>query len=219
MRANAFGTLVGLLSATVLIPLIADAILLCIGSGKPPASIFTLTALAVGTFLGAMIGASQWRVLRIVVPGVRAWAWTIATAAASLLLWALVFMPEVAAGGVPVVDPAPWQETFSLSSLAVGGCYGAVLGGVFGSVQWIALRKHVRHAFWWIVGASGAGALALPLGYIAATYAQMQTSYVRFWIAGGFSAALIAALCACVTGTALLHLRTRSQVAIGRART
>jgi len=209
VQASALGAVAGLLAATAFIPLIAVAVTLCMGLREPPAYVFTLTALLVATLVGGVIGVSQWRVLRIVVPGVKAWAWTCATLAASMLLWTFVFMPEIVAGGIFLPGSAPSSEALGPASLVAGICLGAVLGGVFGSVQWIALRRHAKHAFWWIVGSAGAGAIALPLGFLAATYAQTQTSYWNFWVAGVFSAAFIAALCACVTGAALPHLRPR----------
>jgi uncharacterized integral membrane protein len=177
--------LVGMVAATVMIPVTVGVVSLLTGFAKQPALIFSVTAITVGTLVGTILGVSQWYVLRGIVPGVKARAWIVATTLGSLLPWTIIFASEIISGGSSAEAETQAPELPVSALLITAILYGALLGGILGTVQWIALRAHAEHASWWIVGTIGAGAIALPFTLFAVSWAQAQTSYWIFWIGRG----------------------------------
>jgi hypothetical protein len=111
--------------------------------------------------VGAILGASQWVVLRRRVD--RAWPW-IASTAAGLGLGMTVGVVLVENVGRMITGAPVRLATTGFTGLAASVLVLGVLGGVAaGSAQWWVIRKHSQRGARWIV----TNALALPGAWLA----------------------------------------------------
>jgi hypothetical protein len=139
----------GLLSSLMLVSGLALA-------GTPT----VLVGMIGGAVLGGSTGIVQWLVLRRHIREA-AW-WILASIVGGLVGLALGLVlsdevqPLMAAFLGEAVQSRPTGPRLLLSSALATGTAGAVAGIGLGSAQWLALRRHVRSAGWWIV-ASGLG--------------------------------------------------------------
>jgi hypothetical protein len=165
VAANALGEVLGLGVAVLIAVAVAQA------HSLPPAEemlVVTAAFLVIGAYEGAVIGASQWMVLRRLLPALNAREWIGATAAGAVVAWMLGRIPGAladwrSAAAVPV-HSAPGLPMLLLLSAAAG----AALGGILGVAQWLVLRSHLRRAGLWIVANIVGWAAGMPLIFAAA---------------------------------------------------
>jgi hypothetical protein len=175
-----------------LVPALAGAVVT--GRGLPAAVVFACLV-AAGTAEGGVLGLAQALALRAALPELRTNAWVCATAVAAAVSWAIGSVPVATGSGIAAVPRA-----------ALVGC-GAVLLLSMGVLQWTVLRRHVRHAVWWIP-ATAAAWLAGLVAFLAVTtplWQEGQPAAVLVAI-GALGGLVMAAVVAAVTGLALVRL-------------
>ena len=201
--ANALGELVGLGAAAVagvalvkLFEASLDAIASLAGAS---------VMIVLGTFEGLVVGLAQWLVLRRPFPTVSRRAWVLASAVGAFVAWTLGMLPSTLvdfgthAGAAP---PAAMSDTLMY---ALAAAMGAVLGPILGVPQWLALRRHVRHAAWWIPANAAAWALGMPVVFIGASSAPTG-GLPGLAATGGLTAAAAGAMVGAIHGLALIWL-------------
>jgi hypothetical protein len=151
-----------------------------------------------GAAEGAMLGWSQTRVLRLVLPGLDTRSWTRATACGAMLAYAMGMLPSLL---FPLPAPA---------MIAVGAVAGTVLLASIGTAQWLVLRRHEPRTAWWIPVTAAAWVLGLAAFLAVATplWRPGESVAVIFGI-GLLAAVVMAGTVAAVTGAAVVHLDGR----------
>ncbi len=156
--ANAISETVGL-GATLLI----GAFLLVQAQptiGAIPAALLGVLA---GTLIeGSIVGTAQWLVLRRPLQRMRWRIWVGATALGACIAWTLGMIPSTLLfSGTDTGTAAPGQMS-DLVIYALAAGLGLVAGSILGAPQWLALRRHLPKAGWWVL----ANALAWMLGMV-----------------------------------------------------
>ncbi|MGY1704834.1 cation-translocating P-type ATPase [Geodermatophilus sp. SYSU D00697] len=169
------------------------------GAGDPGDPRSSLLLLLAGAGEGAVLGWAQAGVLGRALPGFRRRDWTLRTAVAASVAWAVGLTPAALGGAV-----AAWPLPLQLVGGAVGG---AALLGSLGVAQWSVLRRCVPRAGRW-VGWVAAGWLAGLAVFTAVTTplwhpGQGLVAVALIGIAGGVA---MAGTVAVVTGWGLVRL-------------
>jgi hypothetical protein len=165
-------------------------------SGLPEGPLFRVILVAAGAGEGAVLGLAQFLALRRSLPRLSAPAWIGGTAAAAALAWTIGLIPSTLSAP-PALSPA---------LVAVAVPLGLLFLLSIGGVQWLELRRHVRHAGRWIA----ANAIAWPLGVavpvIALSLLPDGTPAALMALAGLVSGAGMGALVGALTGLTLVKL-------------
>jgi hypothetical protein len=156
--ANAVSETVGL-GTTLLI----GAFLLV--NAEPPIGALPAAALGVlaGTVIeGSIVGTAQWLVLRRPLEKMRWRTWVLATALGACVAWTLGMIPSTLLfTGADSGAAAPGEMSDPMI-YTLAAAMGIALGAILGAAQWLALRRHLPKAGWWIP----ANALAWMLGMV-----------------------------------------------------
>lgn len=155
-------------------------------------------SLLVGAVEGACLGTGQWRVLRRVLPEVRAGVWILATATGGALAWVLGMsagprLHPVSPGGTALVLVAS----------------GLLLGGVLGGAQALALRHRRRLACAWVLASAIGWMLGLLFAYAGVAALPDEGLTPSALILLGVAGAAMAVLPALATGLVLRRARNR----------
>jgi hypothetical protein len=156
--ANAASETVGL-GTTLLI----GAFLLM--NAEPTIGAIPAAALAVlaGTVIeGAVVGTAQWLVLRRPLQQMRWRTWALATALGAFVAWTLGMIPSTLLFTGPDTGTAASGDMSDLMIYTLAAAMGIALGSILGGSQWLALRRHVPKAGWWVP----ANALAWMVGMV-----------------------------------------------------
>jgi hypothetical protein len=148
---------------------------------------------------GAVLGWAQSRVLRPLLPGLSATAWTVRTAAAAALAWTVGMGPSSL--GAVVQGWAPGARV----AVAVPAALVILLS--IGTAQWTVLRRVLPGSARWI-GWTAAGwlaGLAVFLG-VAAPLWHAGQDVVQVAAIGVLAGVLMASTMAAVTGWGLVRL-------------
>jgi hypothetical protein len=127
-----------------------------------------LAAVGLGIVLeGTLVGAIQARVLRQALPGLASRSWISATMLGAGVAWILGMVPSTIAAlttepGLPVAPTEP----SALLQYGFAAGLGLVTGPILGAAQFRVLRRHVRHASWWLLANAGAWALGMMLIFV-----------------------------------------------------
>jgi hypothetical protein len=125
--------------------------------GALPAAVLGVFA---GTVIeGSIVGTAQWLVLRHPLEKMRWHKWVLATALGACIAWTLA-SPLLFTG--PDSGAAAPGEMSDLVIYTLAAAMGIALGAILGAAQWLALRRHLPKAGWWIP----ANALAWMLGMV-----------------------------------------------------
>jgi hypothetical protein len=151
---------------------------------------------------GGVLGWAQSRVLQRAIPGVSAHDWTVRTAGAAALAWAIGMAPSSTGDLVAGLPPA--------AQIAVLVPAGVVLLLTIGTAQWTVLRRHVPRAGAWI----GWTALGWSAGLgaflaVATPLWQPGQSPLTVGCIGALAGLAMAAAMAAVTGWGLVRLLLR----------
>jgi hypothetical protein len=109
-----------------------------------------LFAVASGAIEATLVGLGQWWAMHPWFPTITRRAWWLATLAGALVAYVLGYLPSTLmslgeqTSQTPAAEPPQWVVLL----LAAG--MGAVAGAVLSFAQWLALRKKVARAGWWI---------------------------------------------------------------------
>jgi hypothetical protein len=156
--ANAASETVGL-GTTLLI----GAFLLV--NAEPTIGALPAAALGVlaGTVIeGSIVGTAQWLVLRHPLEKMRWHTWVLVTALGACVAWTLGMIPSTMLFTAPESGAAAPGEMSDLMIYTLAAAMGIALGAILGAAQWLALRRQVPKAGWWIP----ANALAWMLGMV-----------------------------------------------------
>lgn len=175
-------------------------------STLPLAAALLAGCVLAGIVEGATLGLAQWFVLRQRYPTLRPTAWIGASAFAAAMGWLLGGLPSTlmtmfaeTSGGAPASRERPGWAVVVLVSM-VGG---AVLGALFGVVQWRVLRHHAASSGWWVAANSLGWALALPWSFLAGRSAAGASSAASAFVISAAAGVAMGATVAAATGWAL----------------
>jgi hypothetical protein len=168
-------------------------------------------AVALGTLLeGVVVGVAQERVLRDVLPGLRARVWTIATALGAGLAWLIGMLPSTilalvapAGGTAAPVEPSPAVQ-YSLAA-----ALGLVTGPILGFAQWLVLRRQVPRAGRWLWANAGAWAVGMPVIFLGMDLVPWSRGGVALVAAIYAVAGAAGAVVGAIHGLVLLRLVMR----------
>jgi hypothetical protein len=152
---------------------------------------------AAGAVEGVALAFAQSLVLRRELPGFRTRAWVVATAAAAAFAWTLGMMPS---------SLGNYAEEHPGLLIAAAAVLGPVLLNSIGVAQWLVLRRHVRHAPWWIVANAGAWLVGIAAVFAAMALVQEGDPAWRIGLMGVVGGVCMGAIVASVTGFALVRL-------------
>lgn len=160
-----------------------------------------LAVTAAGAIEGAVLGWSQWRVLRAWQPSVPA-AWVRRTALAAAAAWACGMTPNTLYDlGAP-----EWV------SVAAGFAGVPVLLLSIGVAQWSVLREFVPRAWRWVVANVLAWVIALPPTFIGPALVPADAPAAVDLAVWGSSGVMMAAIVAAVTGRAMARFTREAAV-------
>jgi hypothetical protein len=161
--ANGLGELVGLGAAAVVGVALAKTFEAQMGSFAGLAGAGVMITL--GTFEG---------VLRRPLPALGWRSWVLASAAGAFAAWTLGMIPSTLIDFGAEAGAAPPTEMSDALMYGLAAAMGAILGPILGVPQWLALRRHVRRAIWWIPANAGAWALGMPIVFVGAGSAHLE---------------------------------------------
>ncbi|MGY1633499.1 cation-translocating P-type ATPase [Geodermatophilus sp. SYSU D01186] len=169
------------------------------GADDPGDPVAFAVLLLAGAGEGAVLGWSQATVLARVLPGFRRRDWTLWTALAASVAWAVGLTPAALGGAA-----SEWPVAVQVAGGLAGG---AVLLTSLGLAQWSVLRRHVPRSGRW-VGWTAAGWLAGLAVFTALTTPLWQpgqglVAVALIGIAGGAAMAVTVAV---VTGCGVVRL-------------
>lgn len=160
-----------------------------------PALPLAAVVVVAGAGEGAVLGWSQWRVLRGWQPAVTA-RWVRLTAIAAAISWALGMAPSTAYDlGAP-----------TLAAIAVGVAGAPFLLVTIGTAQWLVLHRFVPRAWRWIAVNAVAWFVALPPTFIGPALVPADAPVALDLAVWGVAGLLMAAILAAVTGAAMARL-------------
>jgi hypothetical protein len=96
------------------------------------------------------------------------------------------------------------------AALLVGAALGPVVGALLGLFQWLALRRHIQNAAWWVLANAAAWTAGMILIFVATGIIQENTPMVTVAATWAVSGTLAGVVVAAVHGLVLVRLlRTR----------
>lgn len=199
--ANAFGELAGLGGVVVAVAALASL------QASPSPLVLFAGMVALGAMEGAVVGASQWLVVRQVLSALHARVWIAATALGAAAAWALGMLPStiMTIAGSTGPQSAP-PDIPTAAQVGLAAALGAVAGAVLAVFQWRALRRHVRHAIWWIPANAVAWALGMPLLFRIAGSAPPEGVTAAFAVEALVWIAAVGGVVGAVHGLSLVRL-------------
>ncbi|MDX2032729.1 MAG: hypothetical protein SF339_18780 [Blastocatellia bacterium] len=203
IAANALGELVGLGAAAA----VAIGLLLAVGEPKSliAAAALALAMIAAGTGEGVIVGWAQWRVLRQRLPAMPQGRWVRATAVGALVAWTFGMAPSTLMSQQETGGAPPWTPS-ELQVMLLAAAMGAVLGPILGLPQWLALRRYVRRAHWWIWANAAAWLAGMPLVFLGAGASPTGASPARIALTIAATILAAGAVVGAIHGAALLRL-------------
>lgn len=205
--ANALGEMFGL-GATLGIGILVQSVL-----GEPQTvwmSLFIfMLMVAGGAIEGTIVGLFQWWAMHPWLMRIARRTWVGATVAGALIAWffgalpfSLMDMSAQASGG-QVVEP---PQILVLLGAAV---VGLVAGAVLALFQWLALRRYVNKAGWWLPANMLAWAAGMPLIFAGIDLIQKGFSPIAVGIALGFVLLLTGAVVGAIHGAFFVRFTPR----------
>jgi len=131
-----------------------------------PLAVAGLAILAGTGIEGTVVGTAQWWVLRRPLPKLTWQTWALVTALGAFVAWALGMIPSTfflthAPSAAASSGPMNQSVIYGLAALM-----GFALGPILGIPQWVALRRYVEHAGWWVLANAVAWALGMTVVFI-----------------------------------------------------
>jgi len=122
-----------------------------------------LVAVASGAIEATLVGLAQWWAMHPGFPTITRRAWWQATLMGALVAYVLGYLPSTLmslgeqASQAPAAEPPQWIMLLFAAGL------GAVAGAVLSFAQWLAMRKKVERAGWWIPANMLAWLVGMPI--------------------------------------------------------
>ena len=161
VAANAFSELFGLGATFAVVAYVFTRIGDQPGAGMVMVSF--LVAVACGTVEATLVGLAQWWAMAPWFPAILRRAWWLATLVGALLAYVLGYLPSTLMSLGEEASQAPVAEPPQLIILLLAAGLGAVAGAVLSFAQWLAMRKSVEQAGWWIPANMLAWLVGMPI--------------------------------------------------------
>jgi hypothetical protein len=161
VTANALGEMLGL-GLTFAVGVLAMSRL-----GNQPGVGMVLAAFLISVASGAieatLVGLAQWWAMHPWFPAITRRAWWLATLVGALVAYVLGYLPStlMSLGEQAAESPAAEPPQWIVLLLAAG--LGAVGGAVLSFAQWLAIRKKLERAGWWIPANMLAWLVGMPI--------------------------------------------------------
>ena len=174
VAANAVGELLGLGATFAVGTLVMSRL-----ENQPGVAIVLfsfLVAVASGAIEATLVGLAQWWAMHPWFPTITRRAWWRATLVGALVAYILGYLPStlMSLGGqasqAPATEPPQWIMLLFAAGL------GAVAGAVLSFAQWLAMRKKVKRAGWWIPANMLAWLVGMPIIFWGIDAAQKGQS-------------------------------------------
>ena len=208
VAANAFGELFGL-GATLAVVAYVFA-----RSGDQPGAgmvmVSFLIAVASGALEATLVGLAQWWAMAPWFPTISRRVWWLATVAGAVVAYALGYLPSTLmslgeeASQTPMAEPPQWIVLLLAAGL------GAVAGAVLSFAQWLAMRKSVEQAGWWIPANMVAWLVGMPIIFVGIDAAQKGQSLLRAGLLLAGCLFLTGAVVGAIHGVMLVRLAGRA---------
>ncbi|MGI9545447.1 MAG: hypothetical protein ACR2MX_19455 [Cyclobacteriaceae bacterium] len=165
-----------------------------------------LFMLVAGLIEGTIVGYFQWRVLKLKFGAIPKSRWIFLTAFGAVIAWFLgmlpsMFLSQSSSKSMPT-DVTPPLVVIVL----LGGMMGAALGALWGGIQWVELRKHVKWAKQWIWANTLGWFVGLAIIMLAATLPNDSTPWQTIVMLGVSSGLLAGISVGAITGWFLIRL-------------
>ena len=170
VAANALGEMLGL-GLTFAVGVLAMSRL-----GNQPGAGIVLAAFLISVASGAieatLVGLAQWWAMHPWFPTITRRVWWLATLVGALVAYVLGYLPSTVmslgeqAAESPAVEPPQWIVLLLAAGL------GAVGGAVLSFAQWLAMRKKLERAGWWIPANMLAWLVGMPIVFWGIDAAQ-----------------------------------------------
>jgi len=158
---------------------------------------------------GGVIGYFQWRVLRRLFPTMTGWSWVSATMIAAgsgcLLSWLPTSFALTAALASRIDDLTPEPPVVLRLCLVTG----ALVGLVWGVVQYAVLHLHVHRAGSWIITSTLSWTISFIWLYVAAFWPDRTTSPLIQMALGAFAGLFLGLALGLLQGRVLTRLPSR----------
>ena len=109
-----------------------------------------LIAVASGAIEATLVGLAQWWAMHPWFPTITRRAWWLATLVGALVAYVLGYLPSTLMSLGEQATQAPMAEPPQWIVLLLAAGLGAVGGAVLSFAQWLAMRKKVERAGWWM---------------------------------------------------------------------
>jgi hypothetical protein len=160
VAANAVGELLGLGATFAMVALVFSRLE---SQSAGMVLVSFLLAVASGAIEATLVGLAQWWAMHPWFPAITRRAWWLATLVGALVAYFLGYLPSTLmslgeqASQTPAAEPPQWITLLLAAGL------GAVAGAVLSFAQWLAMRKKVERAGWWIPANMLAWLVGMPL--------------------------------------------------------
>ncbi len=161
-----------------------------------------------GCLEGLITGYFQWSVLRAKFPNMKARNWILVTIGGAATAWFLGMLPSIYFSLHPIVQ-SPSIEANKIHFAAFSLISGIVLGTVFGTFQFLELRRHAQEAWQWISANSLAWMMGMMIIYIGASIPSGDTPIILTIVIGTLSGLLAGLSVGVVTGWFLIRLEDK----------
>jgi hypothetical protein len=163
MVANAFGELLGLGTTFAVIAFASSRLENQSSVGIVLASF--LFAVASGAIEATLVGLAQWWAMHLWFPTITRYAWWLATLAGALVAYVLGYLPStlMSLGEQATQNQAPMTEPPQWITLLLAAGLGLAGGAVLSFAQWLAMRRQVERAGWWILANMLAWSAGMPI--------------------------------------------------------
>jgi hypothetical protein len=161
LGANAFGELLGLGMTFAVVAWVFSGMDDRAGTVAVLASF--LVAAASGALEATLVGLAQWWAMHPWFPAISRRAWWLATLVGALAAYVLGYLPSTlmslgeGASQSQAAEPPQWIVLLLAAGL------GAVAGAVLSFAQWLAMRKKVPRAGWWVPANMLAWLVGMPI--------------------------------------------------------
>jgi hypothetical protein len=133
-----------------------------------------LGVLAATVIEGLIVGTAQWLVLRRPLVKMKWRSWALATALGAFIAWTLGMLPSTLLFTGPETGAGAPGEMSDLLVYALAAGLGLVAGSILGAPQWLALRRHLPKAGWWVPANALAWMLGMVVVFIGTSFIPAQ---------------------------------------------
>lgn len=185
VAANALGEMLGLGTTFAVIALVFSG--LDSQPGVVGVLLSFLLAVASGAVEATVVGLAQWWAMHPWFPAITRRAWWLATLVGALVAYVLGYLPStlMSLGEEASQQPAAAEPPQWIVLLLAAGL-GMVAGAVLSFAQWLAMRKGVKQAGWWVPANMLAWLVGMPIVFWGIDAAQKGQSLLQtVWMLAG----------------------------------